>query len=71
MPEGRRKAIAIILTNATNKVGEAEIFKLSAMRPPQFDGISAEEFYVKSTDQVKRLQSKYRKQIEDSQKSTR
>lgn len=71
MPEGRRKAIAIILTNATNKVGEAEIFKLSAMRPPQFDGISTEEFYVKSTDQVKRLQSKYRKQIEDSQKSTR
>lgn len=71
MSEGRRKAIGIILTRATEKVGEAEIFKLSAMRPPQFDGVTAEETYVKSTDQVKRLQARYRKQIADSQNSTR
>ncbi len=71
MSEGRRKAISMILTKATENVGEAEIFKLSAMRPPQFDGVTAEETYVKSTDQVKRLQARYRKQIADSQNSTR
>lgn len=71
MNEARRKAIGIILTKATNKIGEEEIFKLSAMRPPQFENIGIEEFYKKSTDQIKRLQSKYRKQIENSQKNTR
>ncbi len=71
MSEGRRKAIGIILTNATEKLGEKEVFKLSAMRPPQFDGVNAEDFYKKSTEQVKRLQSKYRAQIENSQKTSR
>ena len=64
MSEARRKAIGIILNNATVAVGEKEIFNLSAMRPPVFDNISAEDFYTKSVNQVKGLQAKYREKIE-------
>lgn len=67
MSEGRRKAIGLILTKATDMVGEAEIFKLSAMRPPQFDNVSTEEFYSNSIKQVRRLQKKYQQQIDNSQ----
>ena len=66
MPDARRMAIAQILNNATLKVGESEIFKLSAVRPPVFDNISAEDFYKKSVKTVQNLQKKYRNQIEDS-----
>lgn len=66
MQEGRRKAIAIILHNATEKVGEKEIFNLSAMRPPQFDNVSASDFYNSSVKQVKALQAKYRDKINTS-----
>jgi tripartite-type tricarboxylate transporter receptor subunit TctC len=64
MSEGRRKAISIILNDATLAIGADEIFKLSAMRPPVFDNVSAEEFYSSSVAQVKRLQAKYRNKIE-------
>ena len=67
MSEGRRKAIGIILHDATKQVGEKEIFDLSAVRPPQFDGVSVEEFYSKSVSQVKRLQTKYRQEINKAQ----
>ena len=63
MSTARQKAIAQILNTATQKVGEKQIFELSAMRPPQFDGITAEEFYTKSIKQVKSLQTKYKDQI--------
>jgi len=66
MPEARRKAIAMILTNATAKVGEQEIYNLSAMRPPQFDNVTAEEFYTRSVGQVKSLQVKYKDKINSS-----
>lgn len=66
MSETRRKAIAMILNNATTKVGEHEIYNLSAMRPPQFDNVTAEEFYVKSVGQVKTLQAKYKDKINSS-----
>ena len=66
MTNARRVAIGNILDNATVKLGEAEIFKLSAMRPPIFDGVSAEQFYQQSVGSVRNLQSKYRKQIESS-----
>ena len=70
MSEGRKTAIGIILNNATDRIGEKEIFKLSAIRPPQFDNISVNEFYKKSTNQVKNLQEKYRIQLENSTRST-
>lgn len=63
MPEQRRTEIAKILHNATEKLGEQEIFKLSAMRPPQFDNISVDEFYTRSINQIKTLQLKYKDQI--------
>lgn len=69
MSEGRRKAIGMILDRATITVGKAEIFKLSAQRPPIFDGVTAEQFYEKSISLVRNLQSKYRKQIEESKTS--
>jgi tripartite-type tricarboxylate transporter receptor subunit TctC len=42
MPRGRQVAIAKILEAATDRIGDAEIYKLSAVRPPQFDRVSAE-----------------------------
>ena len=66
MQEGRRKAIGIILHNATQQVGEKEVFNLSAMRPPQFDNITADEFYTSSVRQVKALQVKYKDKINSS-----
>jgi hypothetical protein len=66
MPEARRVAISKILNDATLKVGQDEIFKISAMRPPVFDGITTEEFYSKSVKTVQNLQKKYRVQIEES-----
>lgn len=66
MSNARRVAIGNILDEATVKVGEAEIFKLSAMRPPLFDGVSADQFYHRSVALVKKLQSNYRKQIDSN-----
>jgi hypothetical protein len=66
MPNGRRVAITSILNSATIKVGEAEIFKLSAMRPPIFDGIDADQFYGKSVTLIRNLQIKYKDKINSS-----
>lgn len=66
MPEARRKAMSIILDQATRDVGEKEIFNLSAMRPPMFDDVSTEEFYTRSVGLVKRLQAKYKDKIEEN-----
>jgi hypothetical protein len=64
----RRKAISTILNQATVEIGEKEIFKLSAMRPPIFDKISDKEFYDKSVALVTSMQIKYKKQIEQASK---
>jgi hypothetical protein len=69
MPESKRKDIASILSKVTNQIGPNEIFKLSAMRPPQFDRLGVDDFYRNSIEQIKNLQFKYRKEIENSQKS--
>jgi len=68
MPSGRKVALQQILNEATVQIGEKEIYKLSAMRPPIFDGINVETFYENSVGTVKRLQNKYRKDIEDAKK---
>lgn len=59
----RMKAISMILNDAQNKIGSEEIFKLSGMKVPAESPV---EFYKKSTDTVKRLQKKYRAQIEQA-----
>jgi len=63
MDETRRKAIAIILNDAQARVGADEIFKASGMKVPSE---SAEQFYVKSVATVRKLQAKYRDEIEKS-----
>ena len=68
MPYARRVAISKILDDATLAIGETAIFKLSAMRPPIFDNISTDAFYVKSTSLVRTLQQKYKDKIELSKK---
>jgi hypothetical protein len=63
MPERKRKEIATILNTATQNIGEREIFNLSAMKPPQFEGITIEDFYIQSIRQIRLLQTKYRDKI--------
>ncbi len=59
----RRRAIAIILNDAQKRIGADEIFKLSGMKIPNE---SADVFHQKSVDTVRKLQKKYRAQIEQS-----
>lgn len=68
MPVARRAVIGKILEQATAKIGETEVFKLSAVRPPQFDNISTDQFYEKSVAIVRNLQNKYKMQIEQSKR---
>ena len=68
MPAARREVIKKILNDATVKLGDKEIFKLSAMRPPVFDNIDVEKFHETSISTVKKLQAKYRDKIESSKK---
>jgi len=63
MPERKRKEIATILNTATQNIGEREIFNLSAMKPPQFGGITIEDFYTQSVRQIRLLQIKYKDKI--------
>ena len=63
MDPTRRQAIGAILTNATRQVGATDIYRLSAMRPPVFDGITAEEFYKQSVQGVQKLQEKYQDKL--------
>lgn len=59
----RRKAIAIILNDAQKKVGVDEIFKISGMKVP---AETPEVFHKNSVETVRKLQKKYRAQIEQS-----
>ncbi len=65
MNSTKRRAIAIILNDAQNKIGADEIFKISGMNIPKE---SAEEFYKSSVSIVRILQTKYRKEIEEATK---
>lgn len=68
MPKARQQALSIILNNATLSVGKDEIYKLSAMRPPIFDDVSAQKFYDDSISVIYKLQVKYKQKIDDSKK---
>ena len=68
MPKGRQMAIGKILESATEKIGEKEIYKLSAVQPSQFNNLSVDQFYNKSISTVKTLQNKYKTQIEQSKR---
>ena len=66
MPRARRIAVADILNTATKSIGAQEIFELSATRPPVFDGVGVEEFYLDSIQLVEKLQNKYQTKINSS-----
>jgi tripartite-type tricarboxylate transporter receptor subunit TctC len=66
MNETRRKAIGIILNNATKFVGPEEIYKLSAVRPPVFDNVTVEEFYATSMNTVRIKQEQFKQQINNA-----
>jgi tripartite-type tricarboxylate transporter receptor subunit TctC len=68
MPKGRQMAISKILEAATEKISEKEIYKLSAVRPSQFNNLTVDQFYNKSISTVKTLQNKYKSQIEQSKR---
>jgi tripartite-type tricarboxylate transporter receptor subunit TctC len=68
MPEARRRAIGIILDQATLKLGKDEIFRLSAIQSPIFAGVSAQDFYTQSVNNVKSLQKKFQSHIESAAK---
>ncbi len=63
MPKATRERLARILTDATVKAGEAEIYRLSGMRPPVFDRITADQFFKQSTDLVGNLLTRYQEHI--------
>jgi hypothetical protein len=63
LPMVTRTRLGKILTDATARVGEAEIYRLSGMRPPVFDRVSADQFYRQSTDLVGLLLSRYEQHI--------
>lgn len=65
MPLARRVAISNILNSATLNVGESEIFKLSAIKPPVFNNISVDEFYNSSINTVRTMQHRYKSFIAD------
>lgn len=68
MPEARRRAIGLILDQATNQVGAEEMFKLSAVQVPGLAGIPVEKFYENSIGNVKSLQKRFQNQIESATK---
>lgn len=68
MPEARRRAISLILEQATQRVGAQEIFRLSAVQSPGLAGVSTEQFYQQSTQNVKSLQKRFQGQIESAAK---
>lgn len=63
MNSAKRQVIGIILNDAQNKIGADEIFKISGMKIP---AVAPQEFYTKSVNTIRNLQSKYRKEIEEA-----
>lgn len=63
MPQARKLAIGKILREATDQIGEKSIFELSAMKPPQFYNMSAEDFHDQSVVLIQKLQLKFKDKI--------
>lgn len=61
----KQKEIQSIFVDATTSIGEKEFFRLSGMRPPQFDYIDTETFYKKSLSNLSRLRSQYKSRLQN------
>lgn len=67
MPAEKRKQLGKILEQATDQIGETEIRKLSGFIPPQFERVSAQEHFTKSTELIGRLRNQFEKEIKQAQ----
>lgn len=67
MPVEKRKQLGRILEQATEQIGETEIRKLSGFIPPQFERVSAQEHFTKSTELIGRLRNQFEKEIKQAQ----
>lgn len=65
MPLARQRAISNILTVSAANIGDKEFYNLSAMRPPQFNGIELTDYYQKSISQVSNLQKKFKESLDE------
>jgi tripartite-type tricarboxylate transporter receptor subunit TctC len=63
----KRTHLAQILEQAAEQIGEIEIRRASGFVPPQFDRISAQEHFAKSTELIARLRKEFQKEIKQSQ----
>jgi tripartite-type tricarboxylate transporter receptor subunit TctC len=67
MPVDKRKQLGQILEQAADQIGENEIRKSSGFVPPQFEKMSAQEHFTKSTELIGRLRNQFEKEIKQSQ----
>lgn len=67
MSAEKRKQLGRILEQAADQVGETEIRKLSGFIPPQFERVSAQEHFTKSTELIGRLRNQFEKEIKQAQ----
>jgi tripartite-type tricarboxylate transporter receptor subunit TctC len=66
MDDYKRTKIRAVLTLAAERMGPESFMKLSGMSPPQFNGVSADEFYIKSLTVFDSLLTKYEKAIDSA-----
>ncbi len=64
MDDYKRTKLRAILTLTAEKIGAESFMKLSGMSPPQFRGISQEEFYSSSLTVFDSLLTRYEKAVE-------
>ncbi len=64
MPLARQRAISNILTESATAIGAEEFYRISAMRPPQFDNVNTVDYYQQSITQVLNLQKKFKAQLD-------
>lgn len=67
MSAEKRKQLGKILEQAADQIGETEIRKLSGFIPPQFEKVSAQEHFTKSTELIGRLRNQFKKEIKQAQ----
>lgn len=66
MDDYKRTKLRAILTLAAERMGAESFMKLSGMSPPQFRGISQEEFYSNSLKVFDGLLTRYEKDVENA-----
>jgi len=63
MPESKRKRLAEILEQATARIGRNEIERISGFIPSQFNKVTAQDHFTKSTDLIQQLRTRFQKEI--------